>query len=478
MLTRNICRILLLVLLSPTATLALGLGDIHLKSALNSPLDADIDIVGASPDELAGLKATLASRDTFNRYRIEYPSFLAGVRLEPRQTADGRTVLHLQSSDAVNEPIATMLVEVNWARGHLVREYTVLLDPPVFTGQNGDSSGNGAATAVAAPTTGDTARSGSVERRSASPAPAAAMAASVAATPSAGPAVTRVRSASAATDSSGAASTAATPNASSYTVRNGDTLSSITAQVYGPGDHVSRAARAGGGLSRQHRGIRRQYECIAVGQSPEHAGRVRTHRHQPRRGGSRDSSPVFRLEPGARQRGQRIGQRSVASGAAAGGRSQDGADCTRCIPITSSGCGRRVRRNCGCRGRQCSAAVARIPTGVAAGGIAAAAADEECRVGRAAGASARRRHRRRARRLRLRPPALRRHRRRPHLHRQPRRQQLRPPPRHRRRARRLRLRPRRHPSLRPSRRRHRRRAPLSWTCWCSTGTCLPRWSPS
>ncbi|MGA8708914.1 MAG: hypothetical protein WB646_18230, partial [Steroidobacteraceae bacterium] len=223
MLTRNICRILLLVLLSPTATLALGLGDIHLKSALNAPLDADIDIVGASPDELAGLKATLASRDTFNRYRIEYPSFLAGVRLEPRQTADGRTVLHLQSSDAVNEPIATMLVEVNWARGHLVREYTVLLDPPVFTGQNGDSSGNGAATAVAAPTTGDTARSGSVERRSASPAPAAAMAASVAATPSAGPAVTRVRSASASAGSSGAAATAAAPNASSYTVRNGDT---------------------------------------------------------------------------------------------------------------------------------------------------------------------------------------------------------------------------------------------------------------
>src|SRR5579863_820103 len=240
MLTRNICRVLLLVLLSPTASMALGLGDIHLKSALNAPLDADIDIVGASPDELGGLKATLASRDTFNRYRIEYPSFLSGVRLEPRQTADGRTVLHLQSSDAVNEPITTMLVEVNWARGHLVREYTVLLDPPVFSGQNGESSG--AANAVAAPTTGDAARSGSVEHRSASAAPAAAMAAPAASSaPSAGPpAGTRAHSSNAAAGGSNAAATAAAPNASSYTVRSGDTLSSITAQVYGPGDHVAR----------------------------------------------------------------------------------------------------------------------------------------------------------------------------------------------------------------------------------------------
>src|SRR5579871_2260081 len=111
MLTRNICRVLLVALLSPAATMALGLGDIHLKSALNAPLDADIDVVGANPDELAGLKATLASRDTFGRYHLDYPSFLSSVRLEPRQTSDGRTVLHVQSNDAVNEPITTMLVE-------------------------------------------------------------------------------------------------------------------------------------------------------------------------------------------------------------------------------------------------------------------------------------------------------------------------------------------------------------------------------
>ncbi len=156
MLTRNCYRVLLLALLLPGATMALGLGDIHLKSSLNAPLAADIDIVGAGADELSGLKASLASRDTFSRYKLEYPSYLAGVTLEPRQTPDGRTVLHMHSADSVNEPIATLLVEVNWARGHLVREYTVLLDPPVFSG---DTS---SAAPVAAPGTGESARSGNV----------------------------------------------------------------------------------------------------------------------------------------------------------------------------------------------------------------------------------------------------------------------------------------------------------------------------
>ena len=65
MFKRNLCPVLLLALLSPAVTLALGLGDIHLKSSLNAPLDAEIDLVGASADDLSGLKATLASREAF-----------------------------------------------------------------------------------------------------------------------------------------------------------------------------------------------------------------------------------------------------------------------------------------------------------------------------------------------------------------------------------------------------------------------------
>jgi pilus assembly protein FimV len=229
MLMRNCCRVLLLALLVPGATMALGLGDIHLKSALNAPLDAEIDVVGAGPDELTGLKANLASRDTFNRYRLEYPSYMSGVTLEPRQTADGRTVLHMHSADAVSDPIATLLVEVNWARGHLVREYTVLLDPPVFSGDNPSAS------AVAAPVAGDTARSGSVERR----VPPAAAAPAATAPTSAMGGRHRAPAAAAGGATPGGAAGAGAAAGGTYTVRRGDTLSSITNEAYGAGDHLA-----------------------------------------------------------------------------------------------------------------------------------------------------------------------------------------------------------------------------------------------
>src|SRR5665213_688732 len=127
MFVRNCCRLMLLALLSPAAAMALGLGDIHLKSTLDTPLSADIDIVDANPEDLSALKATLAPRETFNRLGADYPTFLGTVTLTPARTADGRAVIHVQSSGVADEPFATLLVEVDWARGHLVREYTVLL---------------------------------------------------------------------------------------------------------------------------------------------------------------------------------------------------------------------------------------------------------------------------------------------------------------------------------------------------------------
>src|SRR5579863_8054857 len=164
MLIRNCYRVLLLILLLPSASLALGLGEIHLKSALNAPLDAEIDVVGVGADELSGVRASLAPRDAFVRYGLDYPAYLSGMSFETQKTADGRSVIHLHSADSVNDPIATLLVEVNWARGHLVREYTVLLDPPVFSG----AAPNAAAATVAAPVIAETAHSGSVVRHASS----------------------------------------------------------------------------------------------------------------------------------------------------------------------------------------------------------------------------------------------------------------------------------------------------------------------
>ena len=125
----------------PSVSWALGLGDIHLNSALNEPLNADIDLLAATPDELTALRASLASRDAFTRYGIDKPPFLSSMTFTVGKSPDGRDVLLVRSTDAIPEPFVTFLVEVNWARGRLMREYTVLLDPPVYTpGENASTT--------------------------------------------------------------------------------------------------------------------------------------------------------------------------------------------------------------------------------------------------------------------------------------------------------------------------------------------------
>jgi pilus assembly protein FimV len=131
----NLPRLMLMAcLLSPSLSWALGLGEIHLNSALNEPLNAEIDLVAAAPEELAALRADLASREAFTRYGIDRPNFLSNLTFKVgKSSKDGRDVLQVRSTEAIPEPFVTFLVEVNWSRGRLMREYTVLLDPPVYT---------------------------------------------------------------------------------------------------------------------------------------------------------------------------------------------------------------------------------------------------------------------------------------------------------------------------------------------------------
>jgi pilus assembly protein FimV len=126
-------RILLLsALMSPGALYALGLGEIKLNSALNQPFDAEIELVSATQEDLGALRAALASNDTFSRYGLDRPAYLSDFAFRVAKDASGRDVLKITSPRPVTEPFVTLLVEANWPRGRLLREYTVLLDPPVF----------------------------------------------------------------------------------------------------------------------------------------------------------------------------------------------------------------------------------------------------------------------------------------------------------------------------------------------------------
>ena len=142
-------RLLLLAsIICPSLASALGLGEIHLNSALNEPLRAQIDLLAAAPEELTALRASLASREAFTRYGIDRPAFISSFAFKVAKSAEGRDVVNVTSTDAISEPFVTFLVEVNWARGRLMREYTVLLDPPTYT--PGEAAGS------AAPVTGAT----------------------------------------------------------------------------------------------------------------------------------------------------------------------------------------------------------------------------------------------------------------------------------------------------------------------------------
>jgi pilus assembly protein FimV len=123
---------LMIALALPGAAAAVGLGDIHLESALNEPLAAEIDIVGATAEDLAGITASIADRETFEHFDVDRAAFLSTVVFKVSRDSRGRAVLAIRSTEACTEPLVNMLVDLRWRGGELIRQYALLLDPPGF----------------------------------------------------------------------------------------------------------------------------------------------------------------------------------------------------------------------------------------------------------------------------------------------------------------------------------------------------------
>ena len=125
------CCVLAGLLVLPLYSQAVGLGRLTLQSGLGQALSAEIELTSVQPGELDTLSARLADQATYGRNKIDFTSALTRVRiaLEPR---GGRPVLKVTSTQPVNEPFLDLLIELNWASGRIVREYTFLLDPPGY----------------------------------------------------------------------------------------------------------------------------------------------------------------------------------------------------------------------------------------------------------------------------------------------------------------------------------------------------------
>lgn len=156
---------------------ALGLGDIHLRSALNQPLDAEIELVEVRDLSAAEVIPKLASPEDFNKAGVDRQYFLTGLKFTPIVKPNGKSVIRVTSDRPVQEPYLNFLVEVLWPNGRLLREYTVLLDPPLYSPQTAAAVPR-APMAVPAPVVRPSAtaapRPAAAPARSAAPAPAAA----------------------------------------------------------------------------------------------------------------------------------------------------------------------------------------------------------------------------------------------------------------------------------------------------------------
>ena len=109
---------------------ALGLGRITVQSSLGEPLRAEIDIAEISADEAGSLRAGVASAEAFKAAGLDYNLAVSDVQISLQKRADGRAYLRLSTNRPITEPFVDLILEANWASGRIVRDYTMLFDPP------------------------------------------------------------------------------------------------------------------------------------------------------------------------------------------------------------------------------------------------------------------------------------------------------------------------------------------------------------
>ncbi|KAB0548750.1 FimV family protein [Pseudomonas argentinensis] len=114
---------------------ALGVGELTLQSSLNQPLVAEIELLDVRDLSAAEMRPSLASPEEFNKAGVDRQYFLTDLKFTPIVKPNGKSVIRVTSSKPVREPYLNFLVEVLWPNGRLLREYTLLLDPPLYSPQ-------------------------------------------------------------------------------------------------------------------------------------------------------------------------------------------------------------------------------------------------------------------------------------------------------------------------------------------------------
>ena len=199
-----------------SSAMALSLGRITVQSALGEPLRAEVDLLDINAEEAASLQPSVASPESFKAAGLDYNPALSNLQASLRRRSDGRAYIRLSGERVINDPFVDLILETRWSSGRIVRDYTLLFDPP-----------NLRTTAAATPTPAQI----SPQPVASPPRPAAAPTP----TPAAAPPTASVKPASeatrTATPAAARAPMALTPpaGATKVSVKPGDTASRIAA---------------------------------------------------------------------------------------------------------------------------------------------------------------------------------------------------------------------------------------------------------
>lgn len=199
---------------------AAGLGSMNSSSKLGEPLKAEIELLAVNPSDLGSLRAALASEQIYQEQQLEKPASYASIQIEVTKNAQGVPVLRLSSTQPITEAFLDMLIQVDWPAGRLIKEYTLLLDPPGYE-SNTVSESNTLPVAAAAALVQPETPAAEIPRK--------AEVASTATAPSSKPPV--AQPATAATNAAPDSNAASAENEAGITVEKGDTLSQIARQL-------------------------------------------------------------------------------------------------------------------------------------------------------------------------------------------------------------------------------------------------------
>ena len=147
-----LCRVTAVLLWVPSLSPAVEFGELEVHSEWDEELDLEVGLMSLAPAELGTLSIGLASRSEFSRAGIAYPKYAESLEFRILEGAGGTHFVTVTTSVPVREKLVQFLLSATWSRGKVVREYTVWLAPPLFSGEpdapveipsTGDGSGPG-----------------------------------------------------------------------------------------------------------------------------------------------------------------------------------------------------------------------------------------------------------------------------------------------------------------------------------------------